>query len=164
MLSLPWHRPDQRSDRSGYHIRRQPCRLSALRWNGFITVTQTVILRGDAQRALARRLIDVAPDDAVVKVSAPVRTSDQNAKMWAMLSDISRAKPSGRKHTPEVWKCIFMQALGHKVRFEEGLEGEPFPIGFHSSNLTRRQMADMIEFMFSYGSEHGVLWSDSQGR
>ena len=123
-------------------------------------MTQTVWLRGEHQRRLAHQLIDKAPQDAVVKVSAAKRSDDQNAKMWAMLSDISRAKPEGRAHIPEVWKCIFMAALGHEVKFETGLDGQPFPIGFRTSKLTKAQMSDLIEFIYAYASKHGVKWSE----
>lgn len=123
-------------------------------------MTQTVLLRGEHQRRLAHQLIDKAPQDAVVKVSAAKRSDDQNAKMWAMLSDISRAKPEGRAHIPEVWKCIFMAALGHEVKFEMGLDGQPFPIGFRTSKLTKAQMSDLIEFIYAYASKHNVKWSE----
>ena len=63
---------------------------------------QTIILRGDSQRAFACQMIGMAPQDAVVNIRAATRSSDQNAKMWAMLSDISRAQPDGRRHTPEM--------------------------------------------------------------
>jgi len=123
---------------------------------------QTVILRGPEQRALAKRLIDDAPADAVVNVALPKRTLAQNARLWAMLSDISRACPDGRQHTPETWKQLFMHALGHEVRFEMGLNGEPFPVGLRSSRLTTAQMADLIETIFEYGTRHGVVWSEKQ--
>jgi hypothetical protein len=123
-------------------------------------LTQTVILRGQPQRELAKRLIDKAPQDAVVKVSLPNRTDDQNAKMWAMLSDISRAAPEDRHHIPELWKCIFMAALGHEVMFTMGLNNQPFPVGFKTSRLSKAQMSDMIEFIYAYGSQHNVKWSE----
>ena len=123
-------------------------------------MTQTVWLRGEHQRRLAHQLIDHAPVDAVVKVSAAKRSDDQNAKMWAMLSDISRAKPEGRMHIPEVWKCIFMAALGHEVKFEMGLDNQPFPIGFRTSRLTKAHMSDLIEFIYAYGSQNNVVWSE----
>lgn len=123
-------------------------------------MTQTVWLRGEHQRRLAHRLIDKAPQDAVVAVSAAKRSDDQNAKMWAMLSDISRAKPEGRAHIPEVWKCIFMAALGHEVKFETGLDNQPFPIGFRTSKLTKAQMSDLIEFIYAYGAKNNVKWSE----
>ena len=124
-------------------------------------MAQTVILRGPSQRALAKQLIDRAPSDAVVSIKEEARNADQNAKMWAMLSDIARAKPEGRRWTPETWKCAFMHSLGHQVRFCEGLDDSgPFPIGFHSSRLTVRQMADLITVISEYGDRHGVVWSE----
>ena len=123
-------------------------------------MTQTIILASDKQRQLAIDVIRRAPADAVVKISAPKRTLDQNAKMWAMISDVSRAKPEGRMHTPEVWKCLFMSACGHSVRFEMGLDNKPFPIGFSSSRLSKSEMADLITVIYEYGDRHGVRWSE----
>lgn len=125
---------------------------------------QTVILRGDAQRLLAKQLIDRAPVDAVVNVREATRTLEQNAKMHAMLSDISRAKPEGRMMGPELWKAVFMQACGHEVQFLNGLDGLPFPAGFRSSRLTVRQMADLITFIAAYGDQHGVRWSEGEAQ
>lgn len=122
---------------------------------------QTVILRGPPQRRLAKELIDRAPIDAVVNVREATRNLDQNAKMWAMLSDISRAKPEGRMWSPDTWKAAFMHSLEHQVIFVEGLDGSgPFPVGFRSSNLTVKQMADLITVIYEYGDRHGVRWSE----
>jgi hypothetical protein len=121
---------------------------------------QTIILRGNSQRDFAKQLIDRAPADAVVNIQAARRTLDQNARMWAMLSDVSRAKPEGRSATPEVWKALFMHACGHAVQFEIGLNGQPFPTGFRSSAMTKAQMSDLIETIYEYGARHDVRWSD----
>jgi hypothetical protein len=123
-------------------------------------MSQTVILRGHSQRVLAKNMIDAAPINAVVRIAPEKRSLDQNSKMWAMLSDISRAKPEGRQHTPEVWKCLFMSACGHEVAFETGLDDRPFPIGFHSSSLTKAQMSNLIEFVYAYGARQNVVWSE----
>lgn len=121
---------------------------------------QTVIIRSDTQRHLAKRIIDAAPINAVVKIGEAKRSGEQSDKMWAMLSDISRAKPGGRRHTPEVWKSLAMHACGHAVQFEMGINGEPFPIGFRSSQLTVSQMSALIEFLYAFGAEHEVVWSE----
>jgi hypothetical protein len=124
-------------------------------------VAQTVILRGPAQRDLARDLIHRAPDNAVVTVKEATRNNDQNSRMWAMLSDVSRAKPEGRMWPPETWKAAFMHSLGHQVKFADGLEGSgPFPVGFRTSRLSVRQMADLITVIAEYGDRHGVQWSE----
>jgi hypothetical protein len=124
-------------------------------------MAQTVILRGPDQRALACAMIERAPADSVVKIAGPKRTLDQNAKMWAMLSDISRAAPEGRRWTPETWKAAFMHFLGHEIIWQPGLDGHsPFPAGFRTSRLTKPQMADLITVIQEFGDRHRVQWSE----
>ena len=123
-------------------------------------MAQTVILATPTRRATAKRLIDAAPQGAVLTIREARRTVEQNDKLWALLSDISRAKPEGRMHTPEVWKCLFMQACGHAVQFEVGLDEKPFPVGFRSSRMTKAQMSEMIEFVLAWGAEKGVQFAD----
>lgn len=121
---------------------------------------QTVILSNSYRRKIAHKLIDCAPFGHIVSVKPPTRSGDQNSKLWALISDVSRAKPEGRTHTPEVWKALFMSACGHAVQFEQGLDGSPFPTGFRSSRLTKDQMSDLIEFIHSYAAQHGVKLED----
>lgn len=123
-------------------------------------MAQTAILRGQSQRDFAKAMIDRAPVDAVVRISAPTRTTDQNAKFWAMLSDISRAKPGGRVATPETWKALAMHACGFAVQFEMGLNGQPFPTGFRSSRMTKDEMSMLIEWLYAFGAENGIRWTD----
>lgn len=118
----------------------------------------TIILGID--RRAAHRLVDCAPPGSVLNIAKARRTLDQNAKMFAMLSDISRAKPLGRRHTPDDWKAIMMNACGWECQFQQGLDGRPFPMGFRSSRLTKEQMSNLIEYMLAFGAEHGVIWSD----
>lgn len=119
-----------------------------------------VILRGESQRAYAKELIDAALPDSVVSFSDPKRTTDQNAKMWAMLHDISDHFAGRCDLTPERWKCFFMDRCGHEVKFELGPDGEVFPYGFSSSEMTKRQMADLITFIIQWGDEYGVVWKE----
>lgn len=120
-------------------------------------MTHTVTLDNRYRREQAHKLIDAAPVGAVVTVSPPKRSNDQNSLMWTLLSLISAAKPEGRQWPPETWKCAFMHSLGHQVLFAEGLNGSgPFPLGFRSSRLTRAQMSDLIEAIHEYAARHGV--------
>jgi hypothetical protein len=121
----------------------------------------TVILRGDVQRQLAKAIVDAAPVDAVVTVKTAARSADQNAKMWAMLSDISRARPEGRTMPPDLWKCAFMSAIGHELQRMDGIDGNPpFYADYRSSRLGKTEMSDLITFMQEYGDRHGVRWSE----
>src|SRR5688572_22366359 len=126
---------------------------------GSMSSGQTIRLICENNRRIASRLIRQAPEGAVVNIAPPRRTNDQNAKLWAMLSDVSRSMPGGRRLTPDAWKAVFMNACGHAVQFEHGLSGEPFPIGFRSSRLSKSQMGELIAFIEAWGSENGVEWS-----
>jgi hypothetical protein len=110
------------------------------------------------ERAVAAVL--KAPDGYICRVEEPKRTVDQNDLMWSLLTDISFAKPMGRRHTPDDWKAIAMNACGWECQFVEGLDGRPFPKGFRSSKMTKKQMSALIEFLFAFGAEHGVQWSN----
>lgn len=121
---------------------------------------QTVLLVSDTQRDFAKRLIDMAPQNAVVNIKERKRSNEQNALMWVLLSDVSQAKPKGLNYSTDLWKCLFMEACGHEVQFMEGLNGRPFPVGHQSSKLTVPQMRDLIEFIYAWGSENGVQFSE----
>ena len=121
----------------------------------------TIILRSDYTRMQAHRLIEQAPQGAVLNIRAARRTVDQNALMWALLSEISRAKPEGRTLTPDVWKSLFLHALDHSQRFEMTLDGKGMvPVGFRSSRLSKEQFSALIDTIHEYAARHGIVLSD----
>lgn len=122
---------------------------------------QTIILGSAHARKQAVSIIQNAPAYCVVNVRLPGRTIEQNDKMHAMLSDISRAKPQGRNMPPHKWKGVFMDAIGCKPEWIPSLDGESIVCtGYRSSRLTKAQMSDLIEQMYAYGAEHGVVWTE----
>lgn len=122
---------------------------------------QTIILR-PSSLPTAHRLVEKAPSGAVLSIRLPRRSDEQNSLMWALLSDVSRAKPEGRELPPEHWKALFMQQAGFKFTWEPGLDGEGVvPIGFKSSRLTKAEFSDLIECIREYGARHGVEWSEA---
>jgi hypothetical protein len=128
-------------------------------------IGQTVRLVGPTQKTFAKRLIDAAPDGAILNIREGTRTIDQNSLLWVLLSEIARAKPQGRVLSTDVWKSLFMAACGHQVRFEPSLDGNGVvPMGFRSSRLTKAEMSDLIECIYAYGAEHNVPLSDTDER
>jgi hypothetical protein len=125
-----------------------------------LSAGQTLILRNSVSRFRAKELVDRAPEGHVLTIKPPTRTNEQNALMWSLLSELSRAKPEGRCLAPDVWKAVMMQACGHAVQFELGIDGHPFPLGFRSSRLSKEQMSELIEFIREYGARCGVEWSE----
>jgi hypothetical protein len=121
------------------------------------------IIRTDADFDALGRTLSALDRPYHVSWDQELRRSDQqNRKMWAMIRDISNAKPEGRTLTPDEWKCVFMQACGWEVHFLEGLDGRPFPAGFRSSKMKVKQMADLITFIQAKGDEWGVRWKEAK--
>lgn len=127
-------------------------------------MTHKAVLTNAFSRERFKRIVDQAPAGYVATVKEPTRTLDQNDKMWAMLTDISVAMPLGRRHTPDDWKAIAMNACSWECAFLEGLDGRPFPIGFRSSKLSKSQMSVLIDWLQAFGDENGVRWSEPESK
>jgi hypothetical protein len=124
-------------------------------------MTYRIALNSHAARQRAHTMVDKAPDGYMVTIAEPTRSDAQNKALWARLSDVALSMPQGRKHTPDVWKALFMQACGHEQAFEMGLDNRPFPLGFRSSKLTVAQMADLLAFIDAWGTANGVQWKEA---
>lgn len=119
-------------------------------------------LSSPAIRAKARLWLDAAPEGAIVRFfPEPTRTLEQNSLLWSLLGNIATQKEhNGTYHTPETWKLLHMHALGHESRFLNGLNGEVFPAGFSSSKLSVKEMSDLITWIYSWGAENNIRWSE----
>lgn len=125
-----------------------------------VTFERKFILANDNVRARVIGLIKRLKKGWAVKVQKRNRSSEQNALFWVLLTELSKTKPQGRIHTPEVWKCLIMNARDYETSFEIGLDDKPFPVGFRSSHLTVQQMTELIEFTYAWGAQNGVEWSE----
>ena len=107
-----------------------------------------------------------APPGTRVDFKAPKRSLDQNAKMWAMLSEVAQqATHMGRRYSADQWKILFLHALGREVQFIPALDGSTFiPWGQSSSDLSKAEMSDLIELMLAWGSSNGVVFSDGEAK
>ena len=116
---------------------------------------------GPTSRARAMRLMERVPEGTRVEFKGARRTLPQNDKMWAMLSEIARQKTHcNRRYTADTWKAIFMHAMGRETVFVPALDGEPFPLGWRSSDLSKEEMSELIEFIQSWCAQNGVVFAD----
>lgn len=128
-------------------------------------MSDTIRLVGPAQRAFAKQTIDAAPDGWIVTVKEEKRRDAQNRLFWEVMGDLAKAEPEGRCWTKETWRDAILHAMGHQVQFAESLDGSgPFPVGFRSSKLSVPQMTMCLEYAFSYGSRHGVVFTIDRRR
>jgi len=121
-------------------------------------------IRTDKDRQEAARWASRAPLGWRVEFKEPKRTTEQNSLMWSLISQISiQREHHGRKYTPEQWKCIFMQALGQEQEFAPTLNGNTiFPLGFRSSELSKAEMTDLIEFILAWAAENQVKLRETE--
>jgi hypothetical protein len=121
-----------------------------------------LVLNSDEDRQRAMHYVKKAPDGTRVEFKASKRTLDQNSKMWSMLSDVSEQLPwHGVKLRPDDWKMLFLDALKRELRMVPNIDGNGFiNLGRSSSDLSKGEMADLIELISAFGTEHGVAWSD----
>jgi len=111
-------------------------------------------------RANAIEAIKTAPDGFAVTVRPPTRTLEQNAKLWAALTDVSRQVVwHGRKLDPESWKHVFTAALS-KQDVVPGIEGGFVVLGKSTSNMGKAEMAELIELITAFGVQQGVVFGD----
>jgi hypothetical protein len=90
------------------------------------------------------------------------RSSEQNAKMWAMLTEFSQQfEHNGRHYEPEHWKAILLHAWGQEIEFLPALDGKAFiPYGNQSSKMLKRDMISFLEFIMAEGCKRGVKFAD----
>ena len=133
--------------------------------DGYVATFERVIhLRDEALRGRAIEYVRKIGEGWVLKLKAPNRNLEQNAAMWAMLTDISIAKPLGRSYTPEQWKSVMMRACQHELQYLNDIDGNPFPVGYKSSQLTVKEMSELLEYIQWFGAEHGVEFKDPTTR
>ena len=88
------------------------------------------------------------------------RSIGQNALMWALLSDISRqVEWHGEKLSKKDWKWIFTAAI-RRQRMVPGIDGGMVFLGEPTSGMSKQEMSDLIELIYSFGAEHQVEWTD----
>lgn len=121
-----------------------------------------IVINGASDRERASLWAKKAPTGTRIEFKAYKRSLDQNSKMWAMLTDVAQQKTHmGRKYTPDQWKILFLHACGREVQFLPALDGTSFvPWGQSSSDLSKEEMSDLIEFIRAWGAENDIAFRD----
>ena len=121
-----------------------------------------ITLSTPADRDRAARWSRELPTGTRVEFKQVKRSHPQNDRMWAMLTDVATQKEhAGRRYTPDQWKVLFLHACGREVQFLPSLDGATFiPWGQSSSELSKAEMSDLIEFIAAWGAENGVHFHD----
>ena len=92
-------------------------------------------------------------------VKPQIRSSEQNRRLWAMLTEISKQVDwYGRKLTPEDWKHVLSASL-KKQDAVPGIDGGFVVLGLSTSKMTKGEMADLQTLIEAFGAQQGVKFS-----
>lgn len=101
----------------------------------------------------------MAGQPMVVEVKEKTRSTEQNARMWAMLTEVSRQVDwYSQKLTPEEWKDVFSASL-KKQKAVPGLDGGFVILGQRTSKMSIREMGELMELIEAFGAQKGVRFT-----
>ena len=119
-------------------------------------------LRNPMLRAQAMQAIREIPLDQVFDFTlAPhksTRSTQANARYWAMLTEISeQVHPEGKTYSPETWHEYFKaRFIGKDVLI---LDGEPFLVAKTSTKLKVADFGDYMTQVEAWGIDHEVQFT-----
>ena len=123
-----------------------------------------VILNRASDRERVQAWAAKAPWGTRVTFQEAKRTSDQNARMWAMLTEVARqVKWHGQRLSADDWKLVFLSALKQELRIVPNLDGTGFvQLGRSSSSLSVGEMADLMDLIAAFGAREGVTFAEPE--
>lgn len=123
-----------------------------------------IILRTPTIRQFAASyILDAAPDNCVIEFKEPKRSLEQNARLWAMLGEVStQVVWYGAKLTPEDWKDVFTASL-RKARVVPTIDGDGFvPLGMRTSEMSKAEFGALMDLIDAFAAQQGVVFRDQR--
>ena len=123
-------------------------------------MSQLFILAHDVARQRAIEAVRAAPAGFRVQIAEPKRSNDQNALMWALLTELSRQVDwHGQRLSKEEWKDVLTASL-KRQKVVPGIDGGFVVLGSSTSRMTKAEMTELIELVMAFGAQHGVEFSE----
>ena len=102
----------------------------------------------------------IAGHRMALELKPVTRSLEQNAKMWACLTDISKqVNWYGNTLSPDDWKHVLSATL-RKQKAVPGIDGGFVVVGLSTSQMTIAEMSEMIELAHAFGADQGVTFHD----
>ena len=117
-----------------------------------------IILDKPAERQRAARWCATAEKGTRLTFQQPKRSTAQNARFWAMLTEVARqVEWHGIKLAADDWRLIFLDALKRETRMAPNLDGTGFVnLGRSSSDLSKAEFSDLFLIIEAFAAREGV--------
>jgi len=108
----------------------------------------------------------VAGRRMVLELRPATRSTEQNAKLHAMLGDIAKQiEWAGKKRDIETWKRLLVaawsRATGEPLEYLPAVDGHGVDIVFRrTSQMTVGEVGELIEFIYAWGADAGVVFNE----
>ena len=124
-------------------------------------------ITGDIARQAIHKAVDSAQIGEVVSIGQPTRSSEQNAMLHPLLTDISNQKEwMGKKRTMLQWKVIMVSAhaiaTGEPAEMVIGLEGEVVNLRESTASMSKKRFSSLMEYVLAWGANNGVKFSEPE--
>ncbi|MCA0338957.1 MAG: recombination protein NinB [Proteobacteria bacterium] len=130
-----------------------------------MTTRAAVTINSREDREKVARWAEKVPEGTIVEFRKKTRSHEQNAKMHAMLAEVSEQVDwYGSKLDPEDWKTMFTASL-RKANVIPGIDaGTVVPLGLSTSAMTVDEMSNLIELIYAFGADpaHPVTFREPQ--
>ncbi len=121
-------------------------------------------IKSDAERNQIATWARNVPVGTTVEFRAPRRSNDQNNLLWSLLTQVStQVDWYGTKLSNEDWKDVLTASL-RRTRVVPGIDAGTFvPLGMRTSQMTKQELADLIELILAFGTEQNVQFREFSG-
>lgn len=126
-------------------------------------VQHLVGLKGAATAAFweAKKFMDSGMEiELILRERKSKRNNEQNKKLNAMCSDlVDQVEWYGQYLSIDDWRHMFVAAYRKEQQIVQGINGGIVVLGGSSRKLSVAECADVIEMLYAFGAERGVVWS-----
>ena len=122
-----------------------------------------IVVSGDADRRKAANWATKAPMGTRIEFKAARRSLDQNALMWARLTQIAQTVVwYGQKLSADDWKDVFSASL-RKARVVPGIDAGSFvPLGMRTSDMSKDEMTALLDLIDAFAAERGIKFNEAE--
>lgn len=122
-----------------------------------------IVVSGDADRRKAANWATKAPMGTRIEFKAARRSLDQNALMWARLTQIAQTVVwYGQKLSADDWKDVFSASL-RKARVVPGIDAGSFvPLGMRTSDMSKDEMTALLDLIDAFAAERGIKFNETE--